>query len=180
MQNIHNAIENASDDFMDYALAHGFSGVYFKVDPETGMRAMVAVHNTQRGPALGGCRFVAYSNNHQAILDAMRLARGMSYKSALAGLPLGGGKSVILKPNTPYDRTAYFHRFGEFVQSLNGQYITAMDSGTELSDMDIIAQHTSYVASTSNYGDPSPYTVHGVLRGIQASVLFQLEKDRLD
>ena len=144
------------------------------------MRAIVAIHNTKLGPALGGCRFVTYANNYQAILDAMRLARGMSYKSALAGLPLGGGKSVILKPNISYDRSAYFHRFGEFVQSLNGQYITAMDSGTELKDMDIISQHTSYVASTSNYGDPSPYTVHGVLLGIQAAVLFKLDKDRLD
>jgi len=172
--------EQASDDFMEYALRHGFGDVHVTVDPASGMRAIVAIHNTNRGPALGGCRFVAYQNNHQAILDAMRLARGMSYKSALANLPLGGGKSVILKPSTPYDRAAYFHHFGEFVQSLNGRYITAMDSGTDIDDMDIIAQHTQYVASTSAQGDPSPFTVQGLLRGIQAAVLFKFDKDRLE
>jgi len=173
------SIEKSPDDFMEYARMHGFGDVHFKVDPATGMRAIVAIHNTNLGPALGGCRFVTYENTNQAILDAMRLARGMSYKSALANLPLGGGKSVILKPNTPYDRAAYFHHFGDFVQSLNGQYITAMDSGTDVEDMDIIAAHTPYVASTSLQGDPSPYTVQGLLRGIQAAVLFKLGKDRL-
>ncbi len=92
----------------------------------------------------------------------MRLARGMSYKAALVNLPLGGGKSVIIKPETPFDREAYMHQFGQFIDELKGRYITALDSGTQLSDMDIIAQHTSYVASLSSHnGDPSPHTAEG-------------------
>ena len=111
----------------------------------------------------------------------MRLARGMSYKSALANLPLGGGKSVIIKPPHAYDRTAYMRRFGQFVEELGGRYITALDSGTQLSDMDLIAEHTPYVASlSSDSGDPSPSTAQGVLRGIQAAVQFKLGKNSMD
>ena len=169
-----------SDDFMDYALRHGFGDLHFKVDPQTGMKAIIAIHNTKLGPALGGCRYIEYPNTAAAIDDAMRLARGMSYKSALANLPLGGGKSVIIKPRHPHDRTAYMHFFGQFVQELGGRYITALDSGTQLSDMDIIAEHTPYVASLSRYsGDPSPSTARGVLRGIQAAVQFKLGKERM-
>ncbi len=171
---------NEHDDFLEYALTHGFGDLHFKTDPKSGMKAIIAVHNTKLGPALGGCRFIEYPNLSVAINDAMRLARGMSYKSALANLPLGGGKAVIIKPPHAFDREAYFHQFGEFVQELNGRYITALDSGTHLSDMDIIAQHTPYVASLSSYnGDPSPSTALGILRGIQAAVLFKLDKDHL-
>ncbi len=170
-----------SDDFLDYALAHGFGDLHFKVDVETGMKAIIAIHNTKLGPALGGCRFIEYPDNQTALNDVMRLARGMSYKSALANLPLGGGKSVIIKPAHHFDRTAYMHRFGEFINELGGRYITALDSGSQLSDMDIIAQHTPYVASLSSYnGDPSPSTARGVFRGIQAAVLFKLGKESLN
>lgn len=168
------------NDFLDYALSHGFSDFHFKVDPETGMKAMVAIHSTKLGPALGGCRFIEYPNTLAAINDAMRLARGMSYKAASVNLPLGGGKSVIIKPQGDFDRQAYMHCFGEFINELNGRYITALDSGTVLEDMDIIAEHTPYVASLSKYnGNPSPYTATGVLRGIQAAVAFKLNKDHL-
>nr|WP_102046675.1 amino acid dehydrogenase [Legionella hackeliae] len=169
------------DDFLDYALAHGFGDLHFKVDPETGMKAIVAIHSTKLGPALGGCRFIEYPNTASAINDAMRLARGMSFKAASVNLPLGGGKAVIIKPNKPFDREAYLHAFGRFVNDLGGRYITALDSGTQLSDMDIIGQHTSYVASLSSHnGDPSPSTAKGVLRGIQAAVEFKLGKDNLN
>ena len=169
------------DDFLDYALRHGFGDLHIKVNPETGMKAIIAIHNTKRGPALGGCRFIEYPNTAAALDDAMRLARGMSYKSALANLPLGGGKAVIIKPPHAHDRVAYMHHFGEFVHALGGRYITALDSGTQLSDMDIIEQHTPYVASLSRYdGDPSPATGRGILRGIQAAVLFKLGKDSLE
>jgi leucine dehydrogenase len=169
------------DDFLDYALAHGFGDIHFKVDPETGMKAMIAIHSTKLGPALGGCRFIEYPNTMTALKDALRLARGMSYKAALVNLPLGGGKSVIIKPKIAFDRKAYMHQFGKFVQELNGRYITALDSGTVLDDMDIIAEHTPYVASLSKYnGDPSPHTAMGVLRGIQAAVAYKLEKDQLE
>lgn len=170
----------ADDDFLDYALSHGFGDLHFKVDPATGMKALIAIHNTKLGPALGGCRFIEYPNTLAAIKDVMRLARGMSYKAASVNLPLGGGKSVIIKPNKPFDRAQYMHQFGKFVQELNGRYITALDSGTELNDMDIIAEHTPYVASLSKYdGDPSPSTAQGILRGIQAAVAFKLGKDSL-
>ncbi|ARG97119.1 Leu/Phe/Val dehydrogenase [Legionella micdadei] len=169
------------DDFLDYALVHGFGDLHFKVDPETGMKAIIAIHSTKLGPALGGCRFIEYPNTTSAIYDAMRLARGMSYKAASVNLPLGGGKAVVIKPNKPFDREAYLHAFGKFVNELNGRYITALDSGTQLSDMDIIAQHTPYVASLSSHnGDPSPSTAKGVLRGIQAAVEFKLGKNKLE
>jgi leucine dehydrogenase len=170
----------AEDDFLEYALSHGFGDLHFKVDPATGMKAIIAIHNTKLGPALGGCRFIEYPNTAAAINDAMRLARGMSYKAASVNLPLGGGKSVIIKPKGSFDRATYMHQFGKFVDELNGRYITALDSGTLLSDMDIIGEHTPYVASLSKYdGDPSPSTAKGILRGIQAAVAFKLGKERL-
>ncbi|PJD93943.1 MAG: amino acid dehydrogenase [Legionella sp.] len=176
-QEQHLALE---DDFLEYALQHHFGNIHCKVDPETGMKAIIAIHNTNLGPALGGCRFIEYDNSRAALFDAMRLARGMSFKSAIAGLPLGGGKAVIIKPKHQFDRAAYFHAFGKFVQELNGQYITALDSGTELTDMDIIAEHTHHVASLScDDGDPAGSTTLGTLRGIQAAVAFQMKRDTL-
>lgn len=176
----HKKTMHNQDDFLDYALEHDFGDLHFKVDSKTGMKAIIAIHNTKLGPALGGCRFIEYPDMYSAIHDAMRLARGMSYKSALANLPLGGGKAVIIKPTHPYNREAYLHCFGEFINELNGRYITALDSGTVLQDMDIIAQHTPYVASLSRHnGDPSPSTALGVFRGLQAAVLFKLGKESL-
>lgn len=169
------------EDFLDYAITRGFGDLHFKVDPVTGMKAIIAIHSTKLGPALGGCRFISYPDTPSALYDAMRLARGMSYKSALVNLPLGGGKSVIIQPRNAYDRRAYFEQFGQFIQSLGGRYITALDSGTQLSDMDIIATKTNYVASLSRHnGDPSPFTAKGILRGIQAAVLFKLGKEHLE
>jgi leucine dehydrogenase len=168
------------DDFLEYALTHGFGDIHFKVDEKTGMKAIVAIHSTKLGPALGGCRFIEYPNTQAAIKDALRLARGMSYKAASVNLPLGGGKSVIIKPKGTFDRTQYMKSFGQFVHDLNGRYITALDSGTELSDMDTISTITPYVASLSKYnGDPSPYTAKGILRGIQAACTFKLKKESL-
>jgi leucine dehydrogenase len=185
MMSVHNKIqENATkveDDFLDYALSHGFGDLHFKVDPATGMKAIIAIHNTKLGPALGGCRFIEYPSTAAALQDAMRLARGMSFKAASVNLPLGGGKSVIIKPKGSFDRAQYMHQFGQFVNELNGRYITALDSGTLLTDMDIINEHTPYVASLSKYnGDPSPSTAKGILRGIQAAVAFKLGKEHLN
>ncbi|MGC1183233.1 Leu/Phe/Val dehydrogenase [Legionella sp.] len=177
---INNDLTIAENDFFEYALAHGFGDLHFKVDPETGMKAIIAIHNTKLGPALGGCRFIEYPNTAAALKDVMRLARGMSYKAASVNLPLGGGKSVLIKPKGSFDRAGYMHQFGKFVHELNGRYITALDSGTVLSDMDIISEHTPYVASLSKYdGDPSPSTALGILRGIQAAVAFKLDKNNL-
>lgn len=165
-------------DFLEYAKQNDFGDLHFKLCNKTGMMAIIAIHNSTLGPALGGCRFIEYSSSKAAIFDAIRLARGMSYKAASANLPLGGGKSVIIKPKGPFDRKAYFQSFGQFVQELNGRYITALDSGTLLEDMSIIAEHTPYVASLpGQHGDPSPSTAQGVLRGIEAAVAYKLGKD---
>jgi len=176
----HNKNQINNDDFLDYALTHDFGDIHFKVDKATGMKAMVAIHSTKLGPSLGGCRFIHYPDTKTAIYDCLRLARGMSYKAALANLPLGGGKAVIIEPTKAYDRKAYLKSFGKFVNELGGRYITALDSGTQLADMDIIAEHTPFVASrASENGDPSPYTALGIVRGIEAAVLFKLGKDNL-
>lgn len=168
------------DNFLDYALSHGFGDLHFKVDPASGLKAIIAIHSTKLGPALGGCRFIEYPDTFSAIYDAMRLARGMSYKAAAVNLPLGGGKAVIIKPKGAHNRTEFMHQFGRFVEELNGRYITALDSGTRLTDMDIIAEHTKHVASlTVHNGDPSPSTAKGVFKGIQAAVAFKLKKDNL-
>jgi len=170
-------------DLINTAEAMQFGDIHIKTDPETGLRAIIAIHNTKLGPALGGCRFVPYESSDDALLDAMRLAQGMSYKAAISGIAHGGGKSVIIKPDVIQDREQLFRSFGIFVDTLGGRYITAVDSGSSVGDMDIIATQTKHVVSTSNSvggkGDPSPYTALGVLRGIQAGVLHKLHKDSL-
>ncbi|HEY5604820.1 MAG TPA: Glu/Leu/Phe/Val dehydrogenase dimerization domain-containing protein [Gammaproteobacteria bacterium] len=171
------------EDLFQIADAMQFGELHFKTDAKTGLRAVIAIHNTNLGPALGGCRCVAYDSTEAAIYDALRLAQGMSYKAAISGIAHGGGKSVLIKPAHIADRDAYFEAFGAFVDTLGGRYITAVDSGTSVSDMDIIARKTRHVVSTSNNaggkGDPSPYTSHGVLRGIQAGVKFSKGTDDL-
>lgn len=133
------------------------------------LKAIVAIHNTNIGPALGGCRFIEYSDEDSAIYDAVRLATGMSYKNALAGIPQGGGKCVIMKPKGEFDREKLFKQYGEFVEKLGGRYITAMDSGTTVEDMDTIFSNTQSCASHSDIGDPSPFTARGVYEGIKAA-----------
>lgn len=150
----------------------GLQDLHFCQDPQTGLQAIIAIHDTLRGPAIGGCRFIGYPSTDAAINDAIRLAKGMSYKAALAGLPHGGGKSVIIQPPHIQNRAALMRAFGHFVDSLQGRYITAMDSGTQVSDMDNIAKSTPYVTCTSAMGDPSPSTAQGVFAGIRASIRF--------
>ncbi len=162
------------------ASALDFGDIHIKRFSTPATFAVIAVHSIRRGPALGGCRCVHYSDPDAALYDAMRLARGMSYKAAMADLALGGGKAVIMRPSEPFDRVALFEAFGEFVDSLGGRYITAVDSGTSVADMDIIARRTAHVASTSSgTGDPSSYTARGVLRGIEAAVEHRLNKPDL-
>ncbi len=169
------------EKIFDYALQKGFGDLHLKLCPKTGLQAIVAIHSTKLGPALGGCRFIEYANPFTALYDAIRLARGMSYKAALVGLPLGGGKAVILKPKGSFDRREYFLKFGEFVESLGGRYITAIDSGTSLSDMDIVNEKTRHVASLSkDNGEPSYCTATGVLKGIEAAVKYKLNRNNLE
>lgn len=149
-------------------------------DPVTGLQAVIAIHNTRLGPALGGCRFLTYADEDSAIRDAMRLAQGMSYKAALAGLAQGGGKAVIMRPSRLNDRAALFEAFGRMVESLDGRYITAVDSGTSSADMDCVARQTTHVTSTSQGGDPSAHTALGLLSGIRATALARLGSDDLE
>lgn len=176
-----------SDDEFDlfhYAEALGFGDVHFRLDSSTQLQAVVAIHNTQLGPAFGGCRCVPYGSTKDAIQDAMRLARGMSYKNAMARLPYGGGKAVLMRPPQIKDREAYFEAFGQFVENLGGRYITAVDSGTAVADMDCVARRTLHVLCTSRHrggsGDPSPYTALGVRLGIEAAAAHKLKRSDLE
>lgn len=159
---------------------YDFGEVHFRLDKATGLKAIVAIHDSRLGPALGGCRFIEYDTDDAAYIDALRLARGMTYKAALAGLAHGGGKSVIIRPKGRFDRVALFRAFGRFIEDLRGHYITAEDSGTGLEDMEIIRTQTKNVTgvdpSHGGSGDPSPFTALGVRRGIEACVKFKLGK----
>ncbi|MFZ3183486.1 MAG: Glu/Leu/Phe/Val dehydrogenase dimerization domain-containing protein [Pseudomonas sp.] len=159
--------------------AAGLEALHLAQDPHTGLQAIIAIHNTRLGPALGGCRYLVYPDSQSAIADAALLARGMSYKAALAGLPFGGGKAVLIRPAHVPSRAALFEAFGRFIETLKGRYITAVDSGTSSADMDCIAQQTQHVTSTSTAGDPSPHTAMGVFAGIRASALARLGTDDL-
>lgn len=155
--------------------------VSFKEDPATGLKAIIAVHNSHLGPATGGCRMFPYVSSDDALSDVLRLSRGMTYKSALAGIALGGGKSVIIG-NPQQDKTRELMlAMGDFIESQNGHYISAEDSGTGVSDMAIIAEQTRHVTGLSDDpeygGDPSPTTAYGVYKGICAAVDFQLGSD---
>lgn len=169
------------ENFIEYAMQRGFGDIHFKVSEKCNFQSIVAIHSTKLGPALGGCRFIEYPNTFSALYDVMRLARGMSYKAALVGLPLGGGKGVIIKPKGDFNRRDLFLQFGEFVESLGGRYITAIDSGSTLDDMDTLHEKTNYVASLSKKnGEPSYCTATGVLKGVEAAVKFKLGKDSLE
>ncbi|MBS0290214.1 MAG: Glu/Leu/Phe/Val dehydrogenase [Proteobacteria bacterium] len=147
------------------------------------MLAILVIHSTRLGPALGGCRFRPYTSLEDAIIDAMRLAHGMSYKAALCHLPLGGGKSVIIQTPTMLDRNKVFSTFAQYVDELKGRYIVAEDSGTSVADMDIIRHVTPYVTGDSRQRysckDPSPMTALGVRRGIEAAVKHHLKRNSL-
>jgi len=152
--------------------------IHMVIDEPTGLEGVIAIYDTTLGPALGGCRFIEYSSTEDAVKDAIRLAQGMTYKASIAGLDLGGGKAVLLKPKKIIDRKAYFQAFGRFVHQLNGRYITAEDSGTDTQDMDDIASVTPYVCCTSvqkkfSVADPSPLTARGVKKGIESTVRFK-------
>src|SRR5678815_2128084 len=139
-------------------------------DKSSGYRGVIAIHDTTLGPALGGARFWHYATDEEAIIDALRLSRGMTYKNAVAGLNLGGGKSVIIGDNRTVKREMVFRAHGRFVDSLGGRYITAEDVGTSTADMDFVHMETQYVSGLeTRSGDPSPVTARGVFRAIQAS-----------
>jgi len=164
----------------DTLAAMGHEQVVLCHDESSGYRGIVAIHSTVLGPALGGTRFWTYASDEEAIVDALRLARGMTYKNAVAGLNLGGGKSVIIGDNRTADREMIFRAHGRFVESLGGRYITAEDVGTSTADMDFVHMETDYVSGLAGRsGDPSPVTAHGVFRAIQASAKKRWGSDDL-
>lgn len=162
----------------------GHEQLVFCNDNETGLKAIISIHNTVLGPALGGTRFWNYKNETEAIIDVLRLARGMTYKSSLCGNNLGGGKAVIIgDARLIKDREAFFRSYGRFVQTLNGKYITAEDVGTTTADMTSISKETKAVAglpeSMGGGGDPSPVTAYGVYLGMKASAKYVYGTDAL-
>ncbi len=152
---------------------YDYEQLVFCQDKSAGLKAIIAIHDTTLGPALGGCRMWTYANEEEAITDALRLARGMTYKAAAAGLNLGGGKTVVIGNPRADKSEALFRALGRFIEGLHGRYITAEDVGTTVSDMDLIHQETRFVTGVSqaygSSGNPSPMTALGVFRGLQAA-----------
>ncbi|WP_121742830.1 Leu/Phe/Val dehydrogenase [Natronorubrum halophilum] len=143
--------------------------VSYFTDPETGLRAIVAIHDTTLGPSLGGTRILDYDSEDDALEDVLRLSHAMTYKAAAADLPLGGGKAVVLGDPDEIKREALFEAYGRAVDCLAGRYITSVDVNSGVEDMDVIARETDHVVGTSGgLGDPSPITAHGVFHGIRA------------
>lgn len=158
----------------------GHEQVVFCHDQDTGLKAIIAIHNTALGPAVGGCRMWAYQSDDEALTDVLRLSRGMTYKNAMAGLDFGGGKAVIIGDSRTQRSEQLFRAFGRFVESLGGRYITAEDVGVGTEDMDAVHKETSHVLGLSGTsGDPSPMTAYGVFRGIEAAVRHKLNRDSL-
>src|SRR3954463_1048277 len=170
-------------DLFGHMATYDYGEVHVTRDQASSLRAIVAIHDSRLGPALGGCRFLYYEKEEAGLIDALRLARGMTYKAALANVEHGGGKSVILKPRGHFDRSALFRAFGRFIEDLGGHYITAEDSGTSLEDMEVIRTVTKHVTGVSpqngGSGDPSPFTALGVRRGIEACVKHKSGRDDL-
>lgn len=158
----------------------GYERVVIGVDQAAGYHGIACIHSTALGPAVGGTRFWSYKSEEEAIADGLRLARGMTYKNALAGLPCGGGKSIIMRQGDIQDREKLFRAHGRLVDSLGGKYITAEDVGTSPADMEFILQETPHVAGLlGRSGDPSPKTARGVFRAMQAAAKFRWGNDSL-
>lgn len=162
----------------------GHEGVHIFSDVKSGLRAVIAVHNTARGPGAGGTRLWSYAEPKDALTDALRLSKAMSYKNAMAGLSLGGGKAVILRPEADFDRKALFEAYGRAIESIGGKYITAEDVGVSPDDMRIIKTQTDFVAGLNDgpaaSGDPSPVTAEGVFRSIKVAVRHKMGRLSLE
>ena len=156
-------------EIFDRMSRHEHEQIVLWSEPKLGYKGIVAIHDTTLGPSLGGTRFWNYATDDEAIVDALRLSRGMTYKAAITGLNLGGGKSVIIGNNRTHDREMIFRAHGRAVESLKGRYITAEDVGTSVEDMEFVKMETDHVVGLlGRSGDPSPVTAFGVYRGIKA------------
>ena len=167
-----------------YMEQYDYEQLVFCQDEASGLKAIIAIHDTTLGPALGGTRMWTYESEEAAIEDALRLAKGMTYKNAAAGLNLGGGKTVIIGDPRKDKNEEMFRAFGRYIQGLNGRYITAEDVGTTVADMDLIHEETDYVTGISpafgSSGNPSPVTAYGVYRGIKAAAKEAFGTDSLE
>ncbi|MGH7476507.1 MAG: Leu/Phe/Val dehydrogenase [Longimicrobiales bacterium] len=165
----------------DMMARHEHEQLVFGHEPSVGYRGIIAIHNTTLGPALGGTRFWNYATDQEAVVDALRLSRGMTYKAAVAGLNLGGGKSVIIGDNKIARREMIFRAHGRFVESLKGRYITAEDVGTSVEDMEFVHMETEHVTGIAGRsGDPSPVTAYGTFRGIRGCIKERYGSDSFD
>ena len=167
----------------EYMQKYDYEQLVFCQDQNSGLKAIIAIHDTTLGPALGGTRMWTYATEEEAIVDALRLARGMTYKAAASGLNLGGGKTVMIGDPRKDKNEEMFRAFGRYIQGLNGRYITAEDVGTTVADMDLIHQETEFVTGVSpafgSSGNPSPVTAYGVYRGMKAAALEAFGSDSL-
>jgi len=171
-------------EIFKYMEKYDYEQLVFCQDEASGLKAIIAIHDTTLGPALGGARMWTYATEENAIEDALRLARGMTYKNAAAGLNLGGGKTVIIGDPFKDKNEEMFRALGRFIQGLNGRYITAEDVGTSVTDMDLIHEETNYVTGISpafgSSGNPSPVTAYGVYRGMKAAAKEAFGTDSLE
>jgi len=166
--------QNTSESLFDQMKAYGHQKIVFCNDPDTNLKAIIAIHDTTLGPALGGTRMWTYKTEADALNDVLRLSKAMTYKSAVAGLNLGGGKAIIIGDSRKDKSEALLRKFGRFIKNLNGEFITAEDVGTNPRDMEYIRMETPHVMgvpeSIGGSGDPSPITALGVFMGIKAAV----------
>ncbi|HHT99067.1 MAG TPA: Glu/Leu/Phe/Val dehydrogenase [Acholeplasma sp.] len=166
--------------YIKYMVQYGYESLHMFHDKKTGLKAIICIHDSTLGPALGGARLYNYESEEEAVLDCLRLARGMTFKSAAANLKLGGGKAVLIGDPKKVKSEEYFKAFGRFVESLGGKYITAEDMNTTTTDMSFINMTTKYVTGLNNTsGDPSPITALGAYYGIKASVKEKFGTDDL-
>lgn len=167
----------------DRDLFQDHESVHFFADKETGLNGVIAIHSTNIGPAAGGTRFWTYASSLEACDDALNLSRAMSYKNAMAGIPFGGGKAVLMKPEGAFNRAALFAAYGRAVESLGGKYCTAEDVGVTPEDMRVVRIQTKYVGGLNEgkaaSGDPSPVTADGVFRGLRTAANYALGTDGL-
>ena len=180
--NTHKILNNNSLVINEMALM-GHEQIVFCQDAKTGLRAIIAIHDTILGPALGGTRMWDYTNEEDALQDVLRLSRGMTFKAAISGLNLGGGKAVIIGDSKTQKTEALMRKFGQYVDSLGGKYITAEDVGMSTKDMEYVRMETKHVTgipeSMGGSGDPSPVTAFGVYMGMKASARYKWGSDKL-
>lgn len=169
MEKLAEEVDLGSGQLFEALADYGHEQVVFSYEPSCGYRGIIAVHDTTLGPALGGTRFWSYESDLEALIDVLRLSRGMTYKASVAGLNLGGGKAVVIGDNKTEDREMLMRAHGRAVDSLGGRYITAEDVGTSVEDMDFVHMETEWVVGIlGRSGDPSPVTAYGTYRGMKA------------